>query len=233
MHWLRIDTIKETYGLDTVPSIKKDKNKTAFKTFKAFRPDSTEELGFIRFSRDSNTVETRVYNPRLSTASLDIDYKPEETKAYLKGILGENYKLAFVSLLRLGYTIKLGASNRQWEFNIPKKGPDAEHLCCKAWVPGSRSADLWMRFGGKSTTITPVTKDDFKLWTSQCLHLRPPFRTIETTSGTILLDEAFRGKIFVASFLREQKGKLKSKFGYSFTQKAGDRLNNSWNSEYY
>lgn len=35
----------------------------------------------------------------------------------------------------------------------------------------------------------------------------------------------------MAGFLREQKGKLKSKFGYSFTQKAGDRLNNSWNTK--
>jgi hypothetical protein len=73
-----------------------------------------------------------------------------------------------------------------------------------------------------------VIDEDFKSCISQCLDLELPSETINTKSGTILFDQRFQDKVYLAGFLREQTRETKFKFGYNLAQKLPNGNGDIW-----
>jgi hypothetical protein len=96
----------------------------------ALHPNTKDILGFIRFSKKSNTVELTNYKAWLSGKTLGLGSTTKRFQEHLAGHHGEGYKLAGLVLLRKGYSVKIKASGCTWTFKVPAPGEEHEGQVC-------------------------------------------------------------------------------------------------------
>jgi hypothetical protein len=217
--------------------------------FVALHPDTKKELGFIRLSKKTGTLELTNYNSWLSAKSINLGTTSKRGNNFYAGHHGEGYKIATVALLRDKYLVKIRASKCTWDFFAASPGKKYEGEACVTFKikrdeedikpmkdayaariatgrPRKRSGNIWedvtvLIGGGKSKH---VTVDEFMEWIKFALDLDPPSSVLETPDGSILLDAKFSNKVYLKGIFLEHAAALKPfKFGYNLAQGAVDR----------
>ncbi|KAH9206335.1 hypothetical protein DL95DRAFT_315740 [Leptodontidium sp. 2 PMI_412] len=213
------------------------------------RPDGTPTvLGWVRFDSGTGVIEMTNCNAQLGSSFVDIGGSTKTKSNALAGGYGEGAKIAALILTRDGYQVQYQATSFNWKFYLG--GPKGQNLFCSL-TPisdrelGNRRAqheaalrqgtsrdmvsnpweDVMVRIGSiQSGKGRKVTMEEFRAWIKVSLDLHRPSNTIETGAGSIILDENFRGKIFLKGLHLEnyQSSKL-FKYGYNFANGSVDR----------
>jgi hypothetical protein len=204
--------------------------------YNAIHPETGKSLGFIRYSSRLGSVQLVIYNnPTLGGK-----------------ILREGSRSSCIAMICAGYLTTLAVSSAICRFDIPTMDkPNGGHLVCyinkltddriqeiRARVPDQSQSTLenptepriwtdWsMEIGGGSLQPRKIREERFKTWTKHCLTLDPPTTMIETEHGSIILDEAFRNRLYVDGTLLRRGPKAKPlRFGYAIAQNQVERTN--------
>lgn len=209
--------------------------------FRAIHPNTSRELGFIRFSNNGGTVELANYNARLSGKTLGLGYTLKAKQPNLAGTHGEGYKLTCLTMVRNNYTRMFEASSADWKFKISGYGKRNEgYWCCKlnrvtdekikdrknAHRPPFKTrvwADVYVKIGGGKLGYK-IQEEEFKQWIKQALDLDPPSKVINTKKGSLILDERLSNNLYLKGLLLERSQTAKSfKFGYDLAEGEIDR----------
>lgn len=148
-----------------------------------------------------------------------------------RGQFGEGMKLAWMRLIRLGYTLTLTVGAERWVPSIVKSEQfgGAEVLRVDFRTVKDR--------GGVFYEINGVSEDDWLTAKSRFMALSPPAddEVIRTSSGDLLLGESFRGLLFCKGiFVTKMQGNLR--YGYDLPNVTLDRdrrIPTSWSLQYY
>jgi len=140
----------------------------------------------------------------------------ETTKAdneYLIGQYGEGYKLAFLVLLRNGCRVRIRTGSEVWAPGIEfSKEYGADIMAVKVHSM-KFSEDLTFEVNG-------IDKKTYNEFCRKCLHLNEVESKISTDIGEILLDNKFRGQIFVEGlFVCQFPNERKIRYGYNMKAK--------------
>ena len=129
------------------------------------------------------------------------------------GQFGEGYKLALLVLCRLGkrVTIYNYAERETWHPKIVKsRRYNAEILCVDV-----DSKFIWSSVPDNNLTfeIQGISHSEYLQLCHNNLNLQPADKVKVTSLGTVLLEECFRGKIFVSGLYISS---TTARYGYSF-----------------
>ena len=153
---------------------------------------------------------------------LQLGQTSKEGSTRLAGCHGEGLKLAATVMSRNGYKVHIAAGGCDWSFRA--RGPSKSELSCVIRPsrnanaslhtdPASDMAQLHSRVERDVTiTIGPernrkqekISLELFKKWLGVSLDIRGfsyPSHVIETGAGDIIIDEKFRGKVYLKGIL--------------------------------
>jgi hypothetical protein len=247
----RRDESKESNELGSRKFITKPQHDINSLLFIAIHPDKGTEIGYIKFWKKKGIVELTNYNAWLSGKTLGTGSTSKIGKDHLAGHHGEGYKVAALALFREGYSVRIKASECDWEFFEASKGTKDEGELCVYIKPRNakklqqlkdshakrvsqgrtrlRKGNIWedVTFeigGGKGL---PVAEAEFLKWIKLALELDPPSEVFvhETRRGSLILDPKFSNKMFLKGILLEESSSAstRSEFGYNLSQGRVDR----------
>ncbi|CZR65305.1 uncharacterized protein PAC_15205 [Phialocephala subalpina] len=206
-------------------------------TIEARHPDTGKLLGFILWN--NGTIQYSNFGAQLSRKALNLGVSTKRDDADLVGIHGEGFKVASLVMIRRGYRVRYEASKYYWSFQFG--GRDGDILYCKLtrmegkklekqmeeYDAKARSgsarelkANIWedvtVKIGRVQGKGNKVERADFLRWIKVSLDLDRPSKSIHTRHGSLILDDQFKGRIYLKSLLLEGESALPFKFCYDF-----------------
>ena len=151
---------------------------------------------FWEYNRETGTLMIANKHSKLSPASLLMGNTSKEGKEDLIGEHGEGYKVATIVLLRNGKTVKIynNTENEVWTSRIVRSRRYGVDIGC---------FDITKDFFNKNydlvIVIEGISEDEWQETVSASLFLQKGIGEVKesSTGAKILLDDRFRGKIFV------------------------------------
>lgn len=235
----RKDGIKETSQLQNREFITLDKgfDKSGKYTIEARHPDTHKLLGFILWK--DGTIQYSNLGAQLGRKSLNFGVSTKRNDEGLAGTHGEGFKVASLVMLRSGYRVRYEASRFYWNFQFGGRASDL--LYCKltqmekkkltkqieeSKTRGSNEAanelraniwdDITVKIGRVQGRGDKVEKEDFLKWIKVSLDLDRPSKIIHTRHGSLILEDGFRGRIYLKGLLLEGESAAPFKFCYNF-----------------
>jgi len=194
-------------------------------------------LGFIRLDKMKGLVQMTNFDSRLTPRFLEQGGHKTNNKN-LAGAHGEGAKLGALVLVKAGYQVKYESASFYWNFILG--GTNKRMLYCSVTAPKETKLqrekevrrhehpdhkrhnlkpkiweDVTLQFGhirgryGKRIEIT-----DFKNWLKVGIDLCRPSTIIETSYGSLILDEEFRGRIYLKGLFLETAKRCR--YSYDF-----------------
>lgn len=205
-------------------------------------------LGFIRYL--NGTVELTNFMAQLPRSTLLIGESTKRHNPNTAGCHGEGFKVASLVMVRNGYRVRYEASNFYWimKFGEDKHGEGDSLVCSLSSAPDTTIAKAKEKYYTKLANSTPrelhnnvwedvsvkigrvnrhgdkISRVEFIKWTEAVLDLNSPSRMIETSQGCVILDDDFKGQIYLKGLLLEGIRSTKPyRFGYNFLYGAVNR----------
>lgn len=173
------------------------------------------EIGYYKeINYDENTETLTITNRRakLPISSLVLGGSSKREMENQIGHEGEGYKLALVVLLRKGYNVIILNSDKEW---IPSF-EFSEKFNSKILTIHSKSIEDTNKVSFIIKGITPTVYNDLYKY-FPCID--DDFgETVECSTGAILLDERFKGKMFVGGLYIQDDNNFS--YGYNFNSDA-------------
>ncbi|CZR65094.1 uncharacterized protein PAC_14994 [Phialocephala subalpina] len=241
------DAIVEAAGLqqkDLCPVVKGFDAKEVY-IVEARHPETNDLLGFIRFK--NGTLEFTNFNAQLSRGALDIGGTSKRDNPEAAGTHGEGFKIASLVMARRGYRVQYEASEYYWTMKFA--GRDENVLYCfltkmseskvlkvkeKYQAQVAKGSDrqlqnnIWedvsVKIGKIRGAGCRIEKVDFLKWIDVSLDLNRPSKMIETHYGNLIMDDSFKGRVYLKGLLLENFSTEKPfRFGYNFFDGAVNR----------
>ena len=240
-HLNRKDGIKETSRLKgrDFKILDKGFDSKGVYIIEARHPSTDQLLGFI--SWDNGTVQYSNFGAQLSRKALNLGVSTKRDDDNLAGTHGEGFKVASLVMLRRGYRVRYEASEYYWSFQFGGRNRDI--LYCKLTRMQAKKLKQQMQdFDAKAKTGSPrgleaniwedvtvkigrilgkgdkVAREDFLKWIKVSLDLDRPSKVISTHHGRLILDNQFKGRIYLKGLLLENEPATPFKFCYDFYQ---------------
>lgn len=173
------------------------------------------EIGYYKeINYDENTETLTITNRRakLPISSLVLGGSSKREMENQIGHEGEGYKLALVVLLRKGYNVRILNSDKEW---IPSF-EFSEKFNSKILTIHSKPIEDTNKVSFIIKGITPTVYNDLYKY-FPCID--DDFgETVECSTGSILLDERFKGKMFVGGLYIQDDNNFS--YGYNFNSDA-------------
>lgn len=173
------------------------------------------EMGYYKeINYDENTETLTITNrgAKLPISSLVLGGSSKREMENQIGHEGEGYKLALVVLLRKGYNVIILNSDKEW---IPSF-EFSEKFNSKILTIHSKSIEDTNKVSFIIKGITPTVYNDLYKY-FPCID--DDFgETVECSTGSILLDERFKGKMFVGGLYIQDDDNFS--YGYNFNSDA-------------
>jgi len=213
-------------------------------------------VGYILFDEKKGVLEFSNFKASLTRSALNLGGTSKRNKSAQAGTHGEGFKVAALVMARQGYQVRYESSSFYWTFVLG--GKDGKQLYCNlSPIAESRLIRLKKQSTDKTAQsrwrgLTANCWEDVsvqvgrvhgpkwgkKLEVDQVMNflkvsidLHPPSNIIHIPgSGNLILDPAFKGKIFLKGLLiSESHSSLK--FGYDFSDgrvnRDRERISNS------
>ena len=133
-----------------------------------------------------------------------------------RGHFGEGFKLGVLALTRAGHEVKIINDDESWSPKIEESetfgGEDVLTIYTRSRNTSTRKFTI--EIGG-------ISKDTWATLKPRFLHLAKPKHVIETSRGGVILDKAYKGKVFVKGIYVQTKSDLAA--GYDFSNVDTDR----------
>ncbi len=236
---VRRDAIVETSHLQQKcfePIVKGFDNKGIY-IVEARHPQNERLLGFIRYK--DGVLELTNFNAQLSRSALDIGETSKRDNLEVAGTHGEGFKIGSLVMVRRGYRVQYEASSFRWTMKFG--GRDLNMLYCylsdlsSATIETQKAAyqkksvkgaprelknniweDVTVRIGKIRGHGDTIAKEDFMKWIEVSLDLNRPSKMIQTEHGSLILDQDFRGRMYLKGLLLEGISSEKPfRFGYN------------------
>lgn len=169
------------------------------------------EMGYYKeINYDENTETLTITNrgAKLPISSLVLGGSSKREMENQIGHEGEGYKLALVVLLRKGYNVIILNSDKEW---VPSF-EFSEKFNSKILTIHSKSIEDTNKVSFIIKGITPTVYNDLYKY-FPCID--DDFgETVECSTGSILLDERFKGKMFVGGLYIQDDNNFS--YGYNF-----------------
>jgi hypothetical protein len=165
----------------------------------------------------------------LSREALLLGTSSKTERSDMIGKFGEGLKLGILALVRSGHAVKIRTGGEVWVASIERSERyDANVLCFD--IKGGNEDKRRVR-----VEISGVTASDWDGLKGRFLFLTKPKAgtAVETDRGTLLLDEAARGQVFVKGIYVQTDTRLNA--GYDFRHCDVDRdrkMISSWDLRY-
>lgn len=173
------------------------------------------EMGYYKeINYDENTETLTITNrgAKLPISSLVLGGSSKREMENQIGHEGEGYKLALVVLLRKGYNVIILNSDKEW---VPSF-EFSEKFNSKILTIHSKSIEDTNKVSFIIKGITPTVYNDLYKY-FPCID--DDFgETVECSTGSILLDERFKGKMFVGGLYIQDDNNFS--YGYNFNSDA-------------
>jgi hypothetical protein len=205
----------------------------------ARHPSTDQLLGFI--SWNNGTVQYSNFGAQLSQKALSLGASTKRDDDNLAGTHGEGFKVASLVMLRRGYRVRYEASKTYWSFQFGgrnrdvlyckltriqakmlKKQMEAFEAKAKTGSPRGLEANIWedvtVKIGRIQGKGDKVGRADFLRWIKVSLDLDRPSKIISTRHGNLILDDEFKGRIYLKGLLLENEPATPFKFCYNFYQ---------------
>lgn len=234
------DAIVETAGLhqrDLCPIAKGFDEKDVY-IVEARHPATDVLLGFIRFK--DGVLEFTNFKSQLSRSALDIGESTKRDNEEAAGTHGEGFKIASLVMVRRGYRVQYEASEFYWTMKFAGRYENMLY-CFLTEMSESKITKLKQKYQAKvdkgshrelqnniwedvSVKIgkirgigSKIKKADFLKWIDVSLDLNRPSKIIATPYGSLIMDDAFRGRVYLKGLLLENFSTEKPfRFGYNF-----------------
>lgn len=209
----------------------------------AFRPQQTEMIGFIKFSKSKGTLEIANFKAKLNRKALDLGVSSKRTQTNLAGTHGEGFKVASLVMARKGYQVRYESAEFYWSFSFG--GRDKRHLYCQmtpmkdteldkkkrmdsnrimSGLPRQAIANIWedvtVKIGkvyGRNGTF--IDFSTFQSWLKVSLALERPVKVFKTSYGDLIMDKEFSGRLYLKGlFLGGSSHSKALKFAYNLNQ---------------
>lgn len=171
----------------------------------------------IEYNESRQILKVKNDGAFLNRSAMLIGLSDKKGDNSLRGMHGEGLKLGTIALLRCGIGVKIRNNKELWApfFNKLRKFNSEKILSFK--VTKHRGADC----KGVVVEISGLKKDDWEIIKDRALFINKPSDYKETTFGSILNDEKYRGKVFVKDlFVSDYEG---YQHGYNLTNLRTDR----------
>ncbi len=166
----------------------------------------------INYDESTETLTITNERAKLPISSLVLGGSSKRDMENQIGHEGEGYKLALVVLLRNGYSVTILNSDKEW---IPSF-EFSEKFNSKILTIHSRSIEDTNKVSFIIKGITPTVYNDLYKY-FPCID--DDFgETVECSTGAILLDERFKGKMFVGGLYIQDDNNFS--YGYNFNSDA-------------
>lgn len=152
----------------------------------------------------------------LSRDALLIGHSSKANKQNTLGQFGEGLKLGTLALCRAGYTVTIYNGDEIWQAGIEQ----SERFGREVLVFHTRKSKAANPRNKLEVAVYPIDKETWAECRKMFLFLQNPQDMIETTRGKLILDEAYRGHIFVKGIFVDRAG---SKYGYDMPRAQIDR----------
>jgi hypothetical protein len=158
------------------------------------------------------------YEAHLTRENLSIGGSTKGKDANLAGAHGEGLKAASLVMVRNGHPVKFETSGFYLHFEFSSKEPT--EFVCRIRKPPSNVLQKKGReykerleedflstlqesnvCGDVTVIIQKVEFAEFKEWLKLCLDLEPPLVVIRTSEGSVILDPAYCGRIYLKGLL--------------------------------
>ena len=173
------------------------------------------EMGYykeINYDESTETLTITNRRAKLPISSLVLGGSSKREMENQIGHEGEGYKLALVVLLRKGYNVRILNSDKEW---IPSF-EFSEKFNSKILTIHSKSIEDTNKVSFIIKGITPTVYNDLYKY-FPCID--DDFgETVECSTGSILLDERFKGKMFVGGLYIQDDNNFS--YGYNFNSDA-------------
>ncbi|KAF7953451.1 uncharacterized protein EAE97_000850 [Botrytis byssoidea] len=202
-------------------------------------PDTYQILGFLAFDKKRGMVELCNYNSQLAREVLDMGGTSKADDDEMAGTHGEGFKLAALLMIREGHQAEITASKFYWNFrwgtkekktlwcflSEVKKKPTQQELnpqTTKSLI--FREASPWKDVSVKIGCVRgkqgkSITEAEVMGWLKVCIHFDRPKEIVSTSSGNLILDPNFRGKIYLKELFLEKTSRINAfRYGYDFSQ---------------
>lgn len=234
-----MDGIKEATGLGDRQYKISDKglDVNGVYTIEARHPDSDMLLGFILW--DNGTIQYSNFGSKLNRSCLNMGVSTKQDNEELAGTHGEGFKVASLVMVRQGYRVRYESSNFYWTFYIGgrddnvlycrlsemseaklKKLQEAHKKRVRSGNPREIKGNIWedvtVKIGLVQGQGKKIEKSEFLEWIKVSLELDRPSKVIDTSHGSLILDERFKGTIYLKGLLLENEDILPYRFGYNF-----------------
>lgn len=204
-------------------------------TAEARYPSSKQLLGYI--SLKDGVLEFTNFKTQLSPRALDLGSSSKRDSSETAGTHGEGFKVASLVMLRNGYRVQYQASEFYWTMRFGEKHKDTLYCVLsgmkKATLiklksttrkhkgPRELSGNIWedvtLKIGAIRGQGKKITKEDWAKWMGVSVDLERPSKQIRTKFGNIILDDEFRGKIYLKGLLLEGvTSEREFRYGYNF-----------------
>ncbi|KAJ3958603.1 hypothetical protein N0V92_004827 [Colletotrichum tropicale] len=185
-----------------------------------------ELLGYIKYIKRTGTVELTNFNAALEIQHLNLGRTTKRHDSKTAGTHGEGFKVAALVMARENREIRIASSSAYWSFGF--RGSAEDKFACQITKPAAstikkhKDSLLSKTLNGQvredltsyihqdvSVRISTIkgdgfiTEAEFRRWTkvSIDLHCPSPDKIIRTTSGDLLLDPTFAGRIYLKGLL--------------------------------
>ncbi|KAK8913405.1 hypothetical protein VCV18_011411 [Metarhizium anisopliae] len=226
-------------------------------------PSTEELLGYIRFNRKAGSLELTNFKANLTMHHLKLGGTTKTDHAHNKfaGVHGEGFKLAALIMRRNYLAVRISASSFYWNFGF--KGIRQDIFYCRLSKANESSirkrkevenrsreshgvrtvlkSRIWEDVTFKISKppgdeVHKITEEEFRSWASVAIDLDspPPNSIIHTDHGDLLIDEGFRGRVYLKGLRTDclSPGGKKYIFGYNFAEghigRDRERLTNAW-----
>jgi hypothetical protein len=169
--------------------------------------ESEDSEQILSYNAVDNTLIMGTTNSYLDKKTLLLGATSKQHDDHLIGQWGEGYKLAILVLLRCGMRIEIKNGNELWIPKIIKSRRFNSELVVIDTKKSKAGKDVIFTIKG----ISPV---DFSEFTEKCLSISVPKNIIKTSSGNLLLDSQYRGKVYVSGLYVCMMEDDKVAFGY-------------------
>ena len=197
-HWTVVEAIRELFQNALDQETENADNKMFFDY------SSSDEV--LRIGNKSSILDVK---------SLLLGESTKRASTSTIGQFGEGYKLALLVLSHLnkGITIYNYGAKEVW---YPKLIKSRKYGGQQILVVDVDKKFFWQTVPDDNLVfeIKDITRDEYIEICDSNLHLRPAMETIDTTYGDIIIDDAYRGQVFVKGLYVNTVEKLA--YGYNF-----------------
>ncbi|CEQ01598.1 Uncharacterised protein [[Clostridium] sordellii] len=159
-------------------------------------------------------------NSVLQKKTLLLGYTSKENDEDTIGQFGEGYKIALLVLTRLGYNVTIYNYGKRevWTSKLVKSRRYEGEKVLTIYV---ETEHIWKKIPNNNLTIEieGINIDIYKELIQRCLHLQSTYKKnlLKSKYGNILLDDKFKGKLFVNGLFIGDNDELS--YGYDILPK--------------